>query len=202
MFIVFEGIEGCGKSTQAALLSERIKKTGKEVVLTKEPGGTEFGERIREILLNFEFLSDLTELFLFLADRKEHIERVIKPSLENGKVVICDRYFYSTLAYQIGGRKLDRKLVEMLSDIVVDGTIPDIVFYLDISPEISFLRKEKHTLDRIEKESLDFHHEIRNEYLSIAKLSENFVILDGEKDILQLHQEICEIISKKFHFPL
>ncbi len=201
-FIVFEGIEGSGKTTQSLLLYESLDKNDYDVIHTREPGGTDFGEKIRNLLLHEDKLHNITELFLFLADRKEHIERLIKPNLEKNKIVISDRYFYSTLSYQIGGRKLDEKLVTELNQLVVGNIIPDIVFYVDIDVEES-LRRKKHTkADRIEKEDFEFHQNIRNEYLKLAEKNENFIIIDGKKEISEVHQEICEYLRKNFGFDI
>ncbi|MEJ5285173.1 MAG: dTMP kinase [Brevinematia bacterium] len=201
-FIVFEGIEGSGKTTQSILLSEKLKNRDYDVIHTKEPGGTDFGEKIRNILLHEDEVSDITELLLFLADRKEHIERLIKPSLEKNRIVISDRYFYSTLAYQIGGRKLDEDMVNYLNNIIVDNLIPDIVFYIDIDAEESIKRKKHSHLDRIEREEMFFHINIRNEYLRIAEKSENFIVVDGKKPIQDVHHIICDYLRENYGFDI
>ncbi|MGC8764958.1 MAG: dTMP kinase [Brevinematia bacterium] len=196
-FIVFEGIEGCGKTTQAILLAERLKRESHNVVLTREPGGTDFGEKIRNLLLHSDEVSSITELFLFLADRKEHIEKLIKPSLQNGKIVISDRYFYSTLAYQIGGRGMDKGFVEDLNRAVVNDVVPDLVFYLDITVEEAFIRKSNSKLDRIEKESLEFHQNIRNHYLKILREYTNIVKIDGRLAMEEIHRSVYNMLNEK-----
>lgn len=201
-FIVFEGIEGSGKTTQSILLSEKLRNRDYDVIHTKEPGGTEFGEKIRNILLHEDEVSDITEFLLFLADRKEHIERLIKPSLEKKRIVISDRYFYSTLAYQIGGRKLDENMVNYLNNIIVGNLIPDIVFYIDIDVEESIKRKKHSRLDRIERKEMFFHINIRNEYLRIAEKNENFIIVDGKKPIQDVHHIICDYLRENYEFDI
>ncbi|MCX7820457.1 MAG: dTMP kinase [Brevinematales bacterium] len=201
-FIVFEGIEGSGKTTQSILLSEKLKHKDYDVIHTKEPGGTDFGEKVRNILLHEDDISDITELLLFLADRKEHIERLIKPSLEKNKIVISDRYFYSTLAYQIGGRKLDENIVKNLNNLVVGDMLPDIVFYIDIDIEESIKRKKHSKLDRIEREEIFFHINIRNEYLKIAQENENFKVIDGKQPIQDVHHIICNYLRENFGFDI
>ncbi len=195
-FIVFEGIEACGKTTQAILLSEKLKRNKYNVVLTREPGGTKFGEKVRELLLHSEDISPQTELFLFLADRKEHIEKLIKPALSEKKIVISDRYFYSTIAYQIGGRKMEASFVKQLNTTVVENVLPDVIFYLDLPVENAFARKSSSKLDRIEKENLLFHNDIRNEYQKISKEYENFILIDATLSIEEIHYKICSKLEK------
>ncbi len=201
-FIVFEGIEGSGKTTQAILLSEKLKHKDYYVIQTKEPGGTKFGEKIRNILLHEDDISEITELLLFLADRKEHIEKLIIPSLENNKIVISDRYFYSTLAYQIGGRKLNEDIVKQLNYMIVGDWIPDIVFYIDIDVEESIKRKKHSKLDRIEREEFFFHINIRNEYLKMVNENKNFVLIDGKQHIEDVHHTICNYLKENFRFDI
>lgn len=199
MFIVFEGIEGSGKSTQALMLYNRLRSSGIDVILSKEPGGTRIGEEIRRILLSpFSEISPLTELLFFLADRNEHIEKVIKPALKYGKIVISDRYYYSTIAYQIGGRGMEENIVIKLNQMVVKNIIPDVVIYLDIPPEVGLLRKRKtdDRTDRIEMESLEFHNRVREEYIKLSKKEKNFITIDATKSPEKIHNEILKNLSK------
>lgn len=200
--ITFEGGEGCGKSTHAKLLEKYLKGLGKKVVLTLEPGATKTGREIRKILLNTEeALSQNTELFLFAADRAQHVENVIIPALQNGSIVICDRFIDSTIAYQLGGRKLKEELVRYITFISSNGLIPDLTLLLDVSPEVGLPRAisasnvEKGRIkkvDRFEKEKLDFHNDVRQMYLEIAKNNPDRVkILDTEKqDQHTVHEQI------------
>ncbi len=206
ILISFEGTEGSGKSTQAKLLEKYLKSLGKKVVSSIEPGGTKVGKQIRNILLTSqEPLSKNTELFLFAADRAQHVQEVIKPALENGSIVICDRYIDSTTAYQIYGRKLPEELVRYINFISSDGILPDITFLMDISPMIGLPRAisttnvEKgkiKTIDRFEKEKISFHEEVRKAYLCIAQNEPNRVkVIDAEKrSIDEIHQEIKKMV--------
>ena len=168
-FITFEGIEGSGKTTQIARLAAYLEALGHHLITTKEPGGTEVGLKIRELLLDPQtvFSSDLTEICLFTADRLEHVHSVVKPSLALGKTVICDRYVDSTYAYQQGGRQLSGILVDSLCHLI--DLRPDITVLLDLDPEEGLRRaKSRAVLDRFEEETLLFHQRVRAMYLSRA----------------------------------
>jgi dTMP kinase len=171
MFITFEGGEGCGKSTHSRLLKKYLESRGYGVVLTLEPGGTGIGRKLRQILLKGERLvSRYSELFLFAADRSEHVARVIKPGIKSGKIVISDRFIDSTTAYQIGGRKLPADTVARINRISSDGIMPDITFLLDVAPKVGVSRGTKYTKkDKFESENGDFHSRVRKAYLKIAK---------------------------------
>lgn len=171
MFITFEGGEGCGKSTHSKLLKSHLVSKGFRVVLTREPGGTSLGIKLRKDLLKGKKLfSKATELFLFAADRLEHVASVIKPALKAGKIVISDRYTDSTSAYQIGGRQLPAKLVNMINAISSCGVVPDITILLDISPRKGIHRGTKYTgKDKFESENVSFHSRVRSIYLKLAK---------------------------------
>ncbi len=199
IFITFEGIEGAGKSTQAKLLHEYLQKIGKKSVLTREPGGTKTGKKIREILLSKtdEIFPPKAELFLYEADRNFHVHNVIKPSLEKGYYVICDRYIDSTLAYQGYARGLDIDLIKKLNDLAVDGIYPDITFLIDIPVEVS-LQRLGDSKDRIESEDITFHKKLREGFLKIAEENKNrFVILDGTKSIDHIFSQILDILNKR-----
>ncbi len=202
IFITFEGIEGAGKSTQAKLLYDYLKREGKNVILTREPGGTKTGEKIREILLTptDEVFPPIAEVFLYEADRSFHIHNKIKPSLEKGFVVICDRFVDSTLAYQGYARGLDIGLIKYLNEIATEGVKPDITFLIDIPVEEGLKRiKEKRGLDRIEKESVEFHKKLREGFLKIAEEEKNRIaIINGLKDINEIFNEIVSILKVRF----
>ncbi len=198
VFITFEGIEGAGKSTQANLLYQYLKEKGKKAILTREPGGTETGKKIREILLseteeNFPYVA---ELFLYEADRNFHVNNLIKPHLEKGFYVVCDRYTDSTLAYQGYARGLDINLVERLNNIATQCLYPDITFLIDIPVELSLERLGKNK-DRIESEGIEFHRRLREGFLKIATKEERVVILDGKKDIQTIFKEILEVLKER-----
>ena len=168
-FITFEGTEGVGKTTQIDALAEHIRSQGHQVLVTKEPGGTDFGMHIRKIILDKDtvFHSRYTEVLLFIADRLEHVKCVIEPALEQGTWVLCDRYIDSTIAYQIGGRGLPRNLIDMLQGLV--ELVPDKTILLDLPVEEGLRRAvNRATLDRFEQETIDFHHRLRETYLSLA----------------------------------
>ena len=171
MFITFEGGEGSGKTTHSKLLKKYLESKGLSVVLTIEPGGTKIGKKLRKALLRGDKLvSRFGELFLFAADRAEHVARVIKPALRSGKTVISDRFIDSTTAYQVGGRRLPKDLVGRINDISSEGLIPDITFLLDVPPMAGISRGTKYSKkDKFESEKIAFHNRIRNAYRNIAK---------------------------------
>jgi dTMP kinase len=174
MFITFEGIEGSGKTTQMARLGEWFEAQGKTVVLTKEPGGTELGMKIRKMILDPETKvhHNLTELMLFIADRLEHVAQCIQPALDAGHIVICDRYSDSTYAYQRGGRQVPQVHIEHMNTLV--GLSPDITFLLDLDIEEGLRRaKQRAALDRFEQEEKAFHEAVRAAYLEIAEKEHN-----------------------------
>jgi dTMP kinase len=170
LFITFEGGEGCGKSFQAKTLFKHLRQSGVPVLLTHEPGGTLLGERLSRTLkwAQHTAISPLTELLLFNASRSQLVTEVIQPSLQEGKVVICDRYADSTTAYQCYGRGLDPKLVRTINNTATQGLKPDLTVLLDISPETGLARKGKRKQDRFERENIDFHQQVRRGYLVLA----------------------------------
>jgi dTMP kinase len=193
MFITFEGGEGCGKSTHAAMLKEYLESQGKKVLLTKEPGGTGLGEMIRKVLLDNDLTIEvLTEMFLFCADRVEHVEKKIRPALLNGDVVISDRYIDSTIAYQLGGRALPEDLVRYLNWISSKALMPDITLLLDIPVEEGLSRtKKRGDMNRFENEIMTFHQRVRDKYLEIAEQDRNRVkVIDTFKGIEETQKEI------------
>ncbi len=198
MFIVFEGIEAAGKSTQAKLLADYLQSIGKEVVLTREPGGTKLGREIRKILLNPEnLIPPIAELLLYEADRNIHVNNLIKPALESGKVVISDRYIYSTLAYQGYARGLDINLIKQLNQLVIENVKPDIVFLLDIPVELS-LKRLGEKKDRIEGESKEFHEKLRRGFLDIAhQEKERFIVIDATKSKEEIFNQIKSVVLEK-----
>lgn len=199
LFITFEGADGCGKTTQMKLLAEYLQKQGHDVVLTREPGGKGLGEKVREILLNYDGeVSDRCESFLFLADRAQNIDIIVNPAVEAGKIVLCDRHTDSTVAYQGYGRGLDLDRINLLNNIAVNGRKPDLTFVFDIDTETSMKRvgKEK---DRMESAGLEFHNRVREGYLKIAQQeSERIKVIDASKSIEEIHKEVLNKIAKKF----
>lgn len=199
MFITFEGPEGCGKSTHANRLKSFLEKKGHQVLLTREPGGTQVGKQIRDLLLNPEsVLDETTEVYLFAADRSEHVSKIIKPALASGKIVISDRFVDSTLAYQIGGRNLPEDLVRYINMISSKGLIPDLTILLDVSSEVGLKRATQvGDLDRFEKEKLQFHKNVRDKYLEIAKNNPERikVIKTDNASIEEIQEKIRGLVS-------
>lgn len=198
MFITFEGIEGCGKSTQAALLYKKLMKEHIPTLLTYEPGDTPLGQKLRSLVLS-EPMDAVTELLLFLADRREHIRQVILPALAQSKLVISDRFFHSTIAYQVYGRGMNPFFVHTLHETVLDGVNPDRVYLLDIDISIAFQRKKKHTLDRIEQETMDFHERVRKGFLEISKQDASCLVLDATLSPEALHEIIWDDLARLLH---
>lgn len=198
LFITLEGIEGCGKSTQAKLLKEYFEKQGREVILTREPGGTELGASIRRLLLESGHVYPIAELLLFLADRNQHVREMIVPALEKGAVVICDRYYHSTFAYQAAGRKVGSETVKIINDIAMEGTKPLITFLIDIPVDEGFRRKKANRmeLDRIEREKKDFHETIRAGYLELAGKDPSMTVIDGMLPREEIHRIVADKIAR------
>ena len=197
LFITFEGPDGCGKTTQMNLLAQYFEKKGKKVVLTREPGGKGLGEKVREILLNYNGeVSDRCESFLFLADRAQNIDIIVKPAVEKGKIVLCDRHIDSTVAYQGYGRGLDINEINILNNLATGGKKPDLTLVFDVDVETSMKRvgKEK---DRMESAGIDFHNRVRNGYLELAKQEPTRIkVLDATKTIEEIHEKVVEIVEK------
>jgi len=200
-FITFEGIDGCGKSTQARLLLEYMNKSGVESILVREPGGTNISESIREILLHSSSgqMGDRTESLLMTASRAQLTQDVIIPNMEQGKFVIADRYSDSTLAYQGGGRNLDIEWLSKLNNYATFTLLPDITFFVDIRSEEA-LRRLDSNKDRIEGEGIEFQARVRKTYHELAeRFNDRYVILDGYGEIGDIHQKVLnEMIRRKF----
>ena len=199
LFITFEGADGCGKTTQMKLLAEYLQKKGHEVVLTREPGGKGLGEKVREILLNYDGeVSDRCESFLFLADRAQNIDIIVNPAVEAGKIVLCDRHTDSTVAYQGYGRGLDLERINLLNNLATNDRKPDLTFVFDIDTETSMKRvgKEK---DRMESAGLEFHNRVRDGYLKIAQQEpERIKVIEASKSIEDIHKDVLNQLAKKF----
>ena len=181
MFITFEGIEGSGKSSLIVKLKKYFKNSQIETFFSKEPGGTDLGKEIRNVLLNPKSsISSEAELLLLMADRAEHVQKKIQPNLLKNKVIFCDRYIDSTLAYQGSGRNLDKKAIKELFNIF-NFPVPDLTILLDVPVQVGLERaRKRNELDRFEKEDLNFHENIRKAYLDLAKNnSERIVLFDS-----------------------
>ena len=200
MFITFEGIEGCGKTTQIELLHECLKGKGYHVVKTREPGGTALGEALRRVLLEKEFhVLPLSELLLFMAVRVEHVEEVIMPELSGGGIVLCDRFIDATWAYQGYGRGIDLGIIGTLNRLVTKGVMPNLTILLDCRVETGIRRKlaVNPQVDRFEKEDASFHEKIRSAYLKLAQEdARRFFVVDGEQGIEAIHRTIRDKVVK------
>lgn len=198
LFITFEGTDGCGKTTQIKMLKDYYEKQGRTVLLTREPGAKGLGTKLREILLNYDGeVSPVCESFLFLADRAQHIDTIIKPAIKRGEIVLCDRHTDSTVAYQGYGRELDIKQIKMLNNIATSGLKPDLTFIFDIDIETGQKRVGKNK-DRMESAGIEFFKRVRNGYLEIAKQEpERVKVLDGTKSIDTIHNELIKILQTK-----
>ena len=197
LFITFEGGDGCGKTTQIKLLDEYLQSKGYKTLVTREPGAKGLGVKLREILLNYDGeVSPTCESFLFLADRAQHVDCIIKPALKEGVIVLCDRHTDSTVAYQGYGRGLDIEQIHKLNNIATSGLKPDLTIVLDVDVETSQKRvgKEK---DRMESAGIEFFERVRMGFLEIAKHEPQRVkVVDSTKSIEEIHKEIVELIKK------
>lgn len=194
-FITLEGIEGSGKSTSLDTISKILETLDIEFIITKEPGGGPLGKDLRKILLDKKTsISPEVELLLMMADRKNHIDNIVEPSLEKGVWVISDRYLDSSYAYQGGGRQIDTSKIDLLTELL-KLPIPDLTILFDLSPEIALQRaKNRSELDRFESEPIDFHQRIREAYLNLANDNvERYVVIDASKDI----QNVTDQVQKK-----
>ncbi len=196
MFITFEGADGSGKSTQAELLRDALAAAGREVVLTREPGGTEVGERIRELVLNGPDMSAWAEATLFAAARAQHVDEVIAPALERGATVICDRYVDSSLAYQGVGRGLGVDEVLELNLTATHGLLPDATFVLLLDPEVATSRVTDP--DRLEREGVKLQAKVDAAYRDlVARFPERIVALDGARPREEIAREVRDHVRER-----
>jgi dTMP kinase len=206
MFITLEGIEGSGKTTQVGHILKFLQTKGHDCVITREPGGTRIGKKIRAILLDPESkdMAPLAELLLYTADRAQHIKELVNPLLSAGKTVLCDRYFDATVAYQGFARGLDIGLINQIHKLILADLKPDITILLDLPPEKGLSRAWKQIENgaragietRFEKETLSFHAKVRSGYLELARLEpERFRVIDASKDESQVRKEIIKALS-------
>lgn len=196
LFITLEGADGCGKTTQLNLLKEYLTSRGYEIVVTREPGGKGLGEKLREILLNYDGeVSDRCEAFLYLADRAQNIDTIIKPAINSGKIVLCDRHTDSSVAYQGYGREQNIDNINMLNELAVNGVHPDLTIVFDIDTETSMARvgAEK---DRLESAGIEFHKRVRNGYLEIAKKNpQRIKVVNASQTIEDVQRDVIKIVE-------
>ena len=198
-FITFEGIDGCGKSTQVKKLVEFFNKTKKTTIFVREPGGTQISEEIREILLNrhLEDISDRTEALLMTGSRSQLTHEIIIPNLNKGLHVVADRYSDSTLAYQGGGRQIDIEWLIRLNQFATYDIEPNVTFYIDVLPEEALKRKNQEK-DRIEMAGIELQSRVRNAYLELAKrFQRRYIIIDGHDSIDNIHDVIISNIKQR-----
>ena len=203
-FIVFEGVEGCGKSFQSKKLFNKLKKNKVDVLLTREPGGTKSAELIRNLILKDYFTRDRKEKFdkytdtlLYLASRNEHIKNKIKPALQKNKVVICDRFIDSTIAYQVYGKKVDLKFINNIHKKILQGISPNIVFILKVSSISSKQRlKKRKSKNRYDNFPQSFYKKVQKSFIRIAKKRKNYYILESSANDNSLENKIFNIIKR------
>ena len=197
-FITLEGIEGSGKSTSLDTISKSLETHNIEFIVTKEPGGGPLGKDLRKMLLDKKTsISSEVELLLMMADRKNHIDNIVEPSLEKGVWVISDRYLDSSYAYQGGGRQIDVSKIDLFTELL-KLPIPDLTLLFDLSPEIALQRaKNRSELDRFESEPIDFHQRIREAYLTLANDNiERYVVIDATKDIQNVKDQVQKQLNQ------
>ena len=201
MLITFEGIEGSGKSTQANLLNEFLSGKGYKVTVTREPGWGHLGNLIRTIILDERelVLTPMAELFLFCADRAQHVKDFIEPRLKNGEIVICDRFYDSTIVYQGYGRKLDMRLVNKAAKASALDVTPELTFLLNLPVREGLSRlKERGSITKMDEEPHEFHELIRQGYILIARREpERIKSINADRDIPAVHEEICSLVTER-----
>lgn len=200
-FIVFEGIDGSGKTTQLDLLAEELAGRGCRVLCTREPGGTRVGEAIREILLNPQYgeMEPVAEALLYAAARAQHVAQVILPALAAGKVVLCDRFVDSSLAYQGFGRGMEVRLLEQINEAATAGLAPDLVFVLDFSCSTGMDRisRSGREVDRIEQEAREFHRKVRSGYLALAARDpRRYRVIDAGRPVDLVHRDVLRAVEE------
>ena len=202
-FIVFEGVEGCGKSYQSKKLLKNLKKKGINAVLTREPGGTRSAESIRSLILKDYFnkgkedkFDKYTDTLLYLAARNEHIKNKIKPALKKGQIVICDRFIDSTYAYQVYGKKVKKTFIDNIHKVILDGIKPDLTFVLKVSSKSSISRlKKRRTTNRYDNFSKSFYNKAQKAFLNIAKNKKNYYVFDSSSNSNVLENKIFKTIN-------
>ncbi len=203
LFVTFEGGEGSGKSTAIKSLVEKLQNEGYDILLTREPGGTPISEQIREVILNKENteMDPVTEAFLYAASRRQHVVEKVKPALKEGKIVLCDRFLDSSLAYQGGARGLGFDMILEINKHAIDGLFPDVTVFFDLKPEIGLARISANSgreVNRLDVEKMEFHEKVRNAFLTLAKMYPNrYVIIDASKTPKEVLEETYNAIKAK-----
>jgi len=193
MFITFEGPDGSGKTTQARMLTEYLKSCGREVIYTREPGGTEISEQIRDVILSTrnKSMRNETEVLLFSAARAQIVAELIRPALAENKIVICDRYSDSTFAYQGYGLGLDLTSLRAITKFATGGLVPALTFYVDVPAEVGLARRHRGETNRLDQKDVEYHARVRNGYLELAQVEpKRFVVIDGTGSIEDVQEKI------------
>lgn len=200
IFITVEGTDGSGKSTQINLLMEYLKSKGCDILFTREPGGTHISEKIREIILdvNNKEMTGITETLLYAASRAQHVEEKIIPAVNAGKIVICDRFVDSSIAYQGAARGLGSDVIMQVNKFALNGIVPDITLFFDISPEKGILRKKnERELDRMELEKLDFHKKVYYGYKKLCMMyPKRIKVINADDTVECVHNNVVNIIDE------
>lgn len=204
LFIVFEGGEGAGKSTQTEILAGKLRKDGRQVVVTREPGGTRIGEQIRAITHDPENvdLDPVAEAYLMAASRAQHVRETITPALEDGKIVLSDRFVDSSIAYQGYGRELGEDVISGLNEFAVNGAVPDLILLLDVPPGVGHARIEKEgkARDRLDMQQKDFYDRVQNGFLALAKKHPNrYVVIDAAAGIDEVASLVWDEVQRKIN---
>lgn len=203
-FITIEGGEGSGKTSIIKLLLEDLKKENIEAIATREPGGSKIAEQIRNVILNVDNVNMdyMTEALLYAASRRQHLEEVVKPAIEQGKLVICDRYIDSSLAYQGYARNLGIDNVYNINMYATNGFLPDLTILIDIPPEVGLerIKKNSREVDRLDLEKMSFHNKVHEGYLLVSKkFPSRIVIVDGNKSLNEVYEDVKKIIEEKLN---
>jgi len=200
MFITFEGLDSSGKSTQVQLLADRLSRTDHNVLVLREPGGTEIGEKIRKLLLDKQTLgmTDACELFLFSASRAQLVAEVVKPALDGRMVVVCDRYMDSTTAYQGWGRAIPVDVIQAINRCATSGVPPDLTLFIDVPVAELQRRMMRASKDRMESSGNEFFERVRAGYLALAKSEPRFKIMDGMMNVDDLHESVWQEVEHAF----
>ena len=200
LFVTFEGGDASGKTTQIGLLADWLKAQGRTVLVTREPGGSDLGNELRDIVLHRRgFIAPRAEALIYAADRAHHIHEVVRPALKRGEVVLQDRYFDSSVAYQGAGRVLDPAEVKDVSLWATEGLMPDVTVLLDVPADVGLKRQasEERAYDRLEAEALDFHERVRESYLAIAKEEpQRVAVIDGTAGVDDVHHAVVQKVSQ------
>ena len=197
-FITFEGPEGSGKSSQSARLARALRRAGRSVAVVRDPGSTDLGRRLRQVLLHSRHrLSPMTEALLFIAGRIQLVEELIAPALKAGRVVVCDRFHDSTVAYQGYGGRLDARRLDQLGRRAIGGVMPDLTIVLDVPTGVGFARL-RHARDRMERKAAAFHRRVRQGFLRIARAEPGrVVVIDAAQPAAHIHREIMAVITTR-----